>query len=188
MWCKNTLCLCLLTFQWVRYEAVVFNMAVFTGQAKKDIFLICKYKRIVRVRLGWLLVPSILRLGQEEKWVKSETQYDRTPINQLACCAFYNWNRAVAIGTGSLSLQRTTRKCFNCICSSGTGPPLAIAGWLLSRALPFAVLLLAERAFCFGSLPDAVCEGREPSAFRFGQKDRHTMSRRGWVEAPLTPL
>lgn len=32
------MCLCLLTFQWVRYEAVVFNRAVFTGQAKKDIF------------------------------------------------------------------------------------------------------------------------------------------------------
>lgn len=81
-------------------------------------------------------------------------------LNQLTSCAFYNWNRAVAIGTCSLSLEKTPRKCFNCICSSASAPPLPCPDWLLSRVLKFTPRWLAERAFCFGCLPAAVWKGR----------------------------
>lgn len=82
------------------------------------------------------------------------------PHYQLSTCAFYNWNRAAAIGTGPLSLENTVRKCFNCICGYPDAPPLSESDWSFSIVLKFAALRLAERAFCFGCLPAAVWTGR----------------------------
>lgn len=88
--------------------------------------------------------------------------------NQLVSRAFYNWNWAATIGTLLLSLETTSRKCFNCICSPGVVPPSPVSDWSI-----FRVGLNSERSDWPSALSVLVaCQqpsgrGGEPSAFRF---------------------
>lgn len=119
--------------------------------------------------------------------ITAETN-NRIPINQLALCAFYNWNRAVSHWDELAVTRENHQKMHQLYLQLSVGPaPCAV--WLVAfKSAWISALWIGWGSFLFWLPASSRLEGegsRLPSASGL---DWHTMRSRGWGDAPQTPL